>query len=198
MPEKKTSKKRLFVGTFLDAPEMEVLGELKHYDERLAVEWNAKLRWVRPEKLHLTWVFLGDVHEERIPEIEAALAQTVRDVPHLELMYAKPTFWPDRKRARTFVLTPEPAPEAVMVLGERIKKAMKPYAEKIEPKYRPHITVLRMERHGERHGALDLPEWFPLKHKLPIVHHINRIDLIESHVGGAGDYQSIAHWRLIN
>lgn len=197
MPEKKTSKKRLFVGTFLGAPEMESLADLKSYDERLVSEWNAKIRWVRPEKLHLTWVFLGDVHEERIPEIENVLGQVLEDVPHMEAMYVKPTFWPDRKRARTFVVTPDPAPHAVMAVGELIKQAMKPYAEKIEPKYRPHITLFRLERQGVARDPLDVPHWFPLHQKTPIEHHINRIDLIESHLGGTRDYESIAHWRLL-
>lgn len=41
---------------------------------------DAGLRWVRPEAMHLTLKFLGSTSEERLPELEDALAGATRDV----------------------------------------------------------------------------------------------------------------------
>ncbi|MEE8490599.1 MAG: RNA 2',3'-cyclic phosphodiesterase, partial [Acidimicrobiia bacterium] len=34
---------------------------------------NSRLQWVRPESLHVTLKFLGDVGEDRIPDLERAM-----------------------------------------------------------------------------------------------------------------------------
>jgi RNA 2',3'-cyclic 3'-phosphodiesterase len=145
-------KRRLFVGTFLPKSDQDSLGELQEHSEKLAAEWQRKLRWVRPEKLHLTWVFLGSVDEDYIPEIQSKLTALLAEQPPLDVVYSKPTFWPGPKHARTFVLTPDTVSDEVMNLADRIKRDMKPYAEKIEPKYRPHITVMRFD--GNTRGRL--------------------------------------------
>ncbi|MHB9146192.1 MAG: RNA 2',3'-cyclic phosphodiesterase [Symbiobacteriia bacterium] len=44
--------------------------------ERLSRE-HPEFRWVAPDTLHLTLKFLGDVEEQRLPEVEAAIKQAV-------------------------------------------------------------------------------------------------------------------------
>jgi 2'-5' RNA ligase len=186
-------RRRLFIGTFLPEKDRAALLVDAESAEKLSALWGRKIRWVRPEKLHLTWVFLGGVEEERIPEIEARVSAVLHGFGPMDIAYAKPTLWPHARNARTFVLQPERAPEDVVRLGETIKRELKEYAEKLDIKYRPHITLARMDSTKQR---IEVPDWFaPLKH-LPLVHHIDRVDIIESHLGGNKDYESLVGWQL--
>jgi 2'-5' RNA ligase len=186
-------RRRLFVGTFL--PEVDRAAVYVDPDsaDKLATLWGRKIRWVRPDKLHLTWLFLGGVEEERIPDLSLKIEEVVRDFGPMEIEYSKFTLWPHARNARTFVLQPESAPEKVMRLGETIKKELKGYAERLDLKYRPHLTLARMDSTSKR---VEVPDWFPVRKNLPLVHKIDRVDLIESHLGGNKDYVSIAGWQL--
>lgn len=190
-------KRRLFVGTFLPSKDQESLAVLREFDERLSAQWGGRrLRWVRPEKMHVTWLFLGSVHEEIIPEIEEKLSAVLVEQRALELLYDKPALWPNLRQARHFVIEANMVPEEVIELHAKINKALGSYVEHPEQKrYRPHITVLRMDGGGiKTHDAF--PEWFPLKERVPIKHQIQQIDLIESHLGGSKNYEAISTWML--
>lgn len=186
-------KRRLFVGTFLPEAQRGALVPDAESAARLAEEWGRKIRWVRPDKLHLTWVFLGDVEDAVRPEVEAKLSQLLESVAPLQLTYSSMTLWPHARKAKTFVVVPGVVAPQLMQLAERLKSEMRPYADRLEIKYRPHITLARMDPDA---GRIDIPEWFPLRTTLPITHVIDRIDLIESHLHGSKDYESIAHWKL--
>ncbi len=44
-----------------------------------------RLRWVRPQRMHLTLRFLGDIASERIPEAAAAMQRAAGGIRRLEL-----------------------------------------------------------------------------------------------------------------
>lgn len=178
--------KRLFVGTFLSDADKSHVGELKAYDERLSSFWNKKIRWVRQDKLHLTWLFLGDVDVERIDEVDLLLREILQKQPPINLTYSKSLFWPNSRYAKHFVLVPPEVPENVANLAKVIKQKLRLFIEHEEKgDYRPHITLARFDRSVAR--PLTIPDWFPLQNALPIQHDINQIDLIESHIGAVQD-----------
>lgn len=185
-------KRRLFVGTFLPPEHMDAIVRLsEEYDERLSAEWNMKLRWVRGDKLHLTWLFLGGVEPADIPTIESKLSNALHGQAALDLQYSKPVFWPNPRVPRMMVTIPDTVPDAVYDLRGRIKAELDQFCERPEPpKYRPHITLFRSDA-KMKSPRLEMPEWFDWKSTLPLHHHIDRVDLIESHLGGNKDYVSI-------
>ncbi len=65
---------RLFLAISLPAQVKEKLAELQN---KLAAS-GAGVRWVRPEGIHLTLKFLGNVPESRIPEIVSVVQEVVR------------------------------------------------------------------------------------------------------------------------
>ncbi len=177
-------KKRLFVGTFLTEADQQRLGALRQYDERLCETWKRKIRFVAAEKLHLTWLFLGNVEEESVAEIESRLSKIVQRHEHLTLNYERAAFWPNDKRPRSLVLVPPNVPPAVHSLASDIKTELREFLEKEDKHgYRPHVTLMRFGE-GPR-LRIQLPDWVPLERQLPLVHSIGQIDLIESHMGQA-------------
>ena len=67
---------RTFVAVELDAPLRQALAQAQgHLRSRLqpAAGPGVRTQWVKPESIHLTLKFLGDIPEERVGEIRAAL-----------------------------------------------------------------------------------------------------------------------------
>jgi 2'-5' RNA ligase len=65
---------RLFVAIELPGEVREALSRLQHELQRRGLE---KLRWLRPEGIHLTLKFLGETPVEKVPAIEEALSSVV-------------------------------------------------------------------------------------------------------------------------
>lgn len=75
MSEKNT--RRLFLGTFLTPEDQSRIVDGKRTLEPLLAQWNCKLRWVKPEKLHMTWLFMGDCDLETENAIIATIEKMV-------------------------------------------------------------------------------------------------------------------------
>jgi 2'-5' RNA ligase len=68
------AKLRLFVACALPDDVLRAFGRIQDELRRAA---NTRLRWVRPEGIHITLKFLGEVEPGRVAAIEAALAAAI-------------------------------------------------------------------------------------------------------------------------
>jgi RNA 2',3'-cyclic 3'-phosphodiesterase len=68
---------RLFVAIELPGEVREALGRLQHELQQRGLE---KLRWVRPEGIHLTLKFLGATPAEKVPAIDEALRHVTEGI----------------------------------------------------------------------------------------------------------------------
>ncbi len=66
--------KRLFIAIKI-IPEGNTLE--KYHELRQALNYN-KIRWVEPDKLHVTIKFLGDTYEDRIPIVSSVIRSTIK------------------------------------------------------------------------------------------------------------------------
>jgi RNA 2',3'-cyclic 3'-phosphodiesterase len=102
------------------------------------------VKWVRPEALHLTLKFLGDVDDAREADLRAALGQ-VGGGPatlHIEGFGVFPDF--TRPRVVWAGVTPDPALE---LLQHRVEQVFAPLGFPTEAKaFRPHLTLGRAKR----------------------------------------------------
>lgn len=193
-PEDKT--RRLFVGTFLSPGQQEALKHLSEHRDELENLWHCRARIVKPVKLHLTWLFLGDV-EGKLDEIRAKLQPTVSKFSRLSINFDQIEFWPSAKRSRMVVMTPSLVPDAVKEIAAEIESQLKSYVSKPgHREYRPHITLARLERETFKANALELPDWLVSK-SVPVTQRIEKIELIESELGRGGDeYVSLQSFDL--
>lgn len=190
-----TGKRRVFIGTFLAAQDQERLGRLRDCEAQLIAEWQCKVRFVRPEKLHLTWFFIGAVSAEEIDEIAAICAEEARHYGPVQMQFATPTFWPSARGARMLVVQPQSVPPPVIELAGALKSRCRKWAEHEDKRYRPHITLMRFEG-VERQQRLEIPESFPLGECLPVSLDVQMISLIESHLGAGGAYEALNNYPL--
>lgn len=106
---------------------------------------------------HVTLVFLGDVPEERIPDIRA-IADSVRFEP-FRLRFDKAEFWPRPKVAVLSASTvPTELQHLVLSLESTLEKLDMPPETRT---FRPHITIVRRARSFEtqRLAQPALVEW---------------------------------------
>lgn len=189
--------KRLFVGTLLADRHSQSLSRMK---DRLAPQlsevWhNCKLRWVRPEKLHITWLFIGESNEESEQEIKDILASELSTAEPFSLHYDRLEIFGPKSRPKALVLSCRNAPDQVQALAALMRKSLGHLCQKKEDQiFRPHLTLCRFP-HGYR-GKTILPE-LETSEFLPLQQEVACLSLIESHLGGKGDsYERLADYFL--
>jgi len=105
------------------------------------------IRWTRPEGLHLTLKFLGQVEATRVTDVTEAL-NALGPYETFEIEVGGFGFFPSARRPRVFWVGSQATP----VLGElarRVEAAMEPlgFAREDRP-FQPHLTLARLE--GQR------------------------------------------------
>jgi RNA 2',3'-cyclic 3'-phosphodiesterase len=107
------------------------------------------VRWVKSNGLHLTLKFFGEVEEDRLDAIAAALKTATAGVPALDLGFGEVSAFPEPRRARVIVLGLE-GPAALELLANQVERECEPLGFEIEARpFRPHVTLGRV-RQGER------------------------------------------------
>lgn len=202
-------KARLFVGTYLDAEPALVVSKLKQMNGELSERWQLKARFVPLQKLHLTWLFLGDVECDLIESVKSDLKNTIEkwkqnNNQSFHIAYDQIEVWPSLKLPRVIVLESTVSkikcPQAE-TLNSAITEGLGRYCERSDKverfkRFRPHLTVCRFSPDANQMGTgtvkrsltdIETPEDL-----FPLIHKIETISLIESHLNtGADGYASI-------
>jgi 2'-5' RNA ligase len=107
------------------------------------------LRWVRPERWHLTAVFLGDVADDAVPGLVAATGRALAGVPVPALRLAGARQFPGRGRPLRVLWTGvlgEVAP-VVLACEQAARDCGLPLEER---EHVPHLTLARADRPRRR------------------------------------------------
>ena len=145
---------RLFVAIELPGEVREALSRLQHELQRRGLE---KLRWVRPEGIHLTLKFLGPTPADKVPQIEEALTDAAEGVGQHELVLGEVgTFGGSRPRVVWVDLRGDLGP--VRDLQERAERALNALGYEREARsWSPHVTLARVRPETAREAARALP-----------------------------------------
>ncbi len=104
------------------------------------------VKWARADGVHLTLKFLGEVAEEREPDLRAALTRAVAGARALPLVLGGFGVFPDLRRPRVVWVgvTPDPALE---LLQHQVEREFAPLGFATEARaFRPHATLGRATR----------------------------------------------------
>lgn len=113
---------------------------------------------MRPENIHLSLKFLGEVEESREPELRTALKQAVGTRRPLTLEITGFGVFPDYHRPRVLWagITPEPGLE---LLQDGVERAFAPLGFPTEARpFRPHVTLARAARDARPRDFTGLEE----------------------------------------
>jgi 2'-5' RNA ligase len=133
---------RLFVACELPGEVREALATV----QRLLQEQGAEgLRWVRPEGIHLTLKFLGDVPARRLKAIEEALARAVREPFRLSVRLGRLGSFGGSTGLRVVWVGLEGEVEALARLAARVEAALEPMGFPRERRpFAAHLTLGRV------------------------------------------------------
>ncbi len=105
------------------------------------------VRWVRPEGIHLTLKFLGDVEEAQIPGVVAAVARVAGEVAPFTLQTAGVGGFPSRDRARVLWVGIEGDSGALKRLQAGVERVLHPLGFPPERRrFTAHVTLGRARR----------------------------------------------------
>jgi len=115
-------------------------------DDMRGEPWSRSVRWVRPQNLHLTLRFLGDVPADSLQRLEARLEPVVSRVPAFDLEICGLELSPSVKRPRLVVAHTAESRD-LHLLAARIEDAVVAQGLPAERRpFWPHITLGRVRR----------------------------------------------------
>jgi 2'-5' RNA ligase len=104
-------------------------------------------RWVRPEGIHVTLKFIGEVDDSKVPAIRDALS-AVHSAARVELSFHGVGFFPEARRPRVFWAGVEASPSLAEIVAQ-IESRLEPLGIARESrKFQPHLTLARIEKAG--------------------------------------------------
>jgi len=112
------------------------------------------VRWVRPEGIHLTLKFLGEVDPDRIKEIVRKAQEAVKGVGPFKIRIRGVSGFPSAKNPRVIWIGVEDQSGLLRELQMRVEKGLEELGFKREERgYTPHLTLGRL-RSGKEKGAI--------------------------------------------
>jgi 2'-5' RNA ligase len=148
------------------------------------------VRWVRPEGVHVTLKFFGEVPQERTDPIAESLDYAVEGIGPLPLSLSGFGAFPAEDRARTLWAGID-APPGLELLQDRIERRADELGFTSEGGiFRPHVTLGRV-REGERVPRAEMERWSATTLSASFV--ADRVTLFQSTMGTGGSSYTILH-----
>ena len=123
----------------------DVTATLGHLAEQMAQARIGGLRPVRPENMHLTLKFFGNVNARQVDSIIDTLAHTVKTIRPFTIRLGNVSAYPNTKSPRVLWVGLEEDVASLQDAHRRIETALEQVD--IEPdsrEFRPHLTIARM------------------------------------------------------
>jgi 2'-5' RNA ligase len=153
-----------------------------------------RARWVRPEALHLTLRFFGEIPAETADALGGRLSEELAGLPAFSLEFYGCGVFPERRNPRVLWIGVRAPPEPLFELQRRAERAA--IALGFEPEgrgYEPHLTVARF-RGPERGIEAMLREY----REIPLGSvAVTEATLYQSHLSPAGSrYEPLRRFPL--
>lgn len=157
------------------------------------------LRLVRPEGIHLTLKFLGNIDASRVPRIAAALAAASARHTPFRLTLTAPGFFPNADRARVLWIGVGGELRPLIDLQRDVDQTLAALGFAAEKRpFNPHLTIARMRDNAaraDRRRAADALAAYPLPPGIAV--NANAVSLMQSELRpGGAVYTRVAHAPL--
>lgn len=137
----------------IDVPD-EVKSEMMRMQEALRKLPGNRISWTRPQGIHLTLKFLGDIPENEIDDIANVLESALLDQNRFEIQTTLTGGFPNLKRPRVLWLGVDGGDELINIHRRVDKGLYKLGFDKEKKRFNPHLTIGRAK---ELNPRSDLP-----------------------------------------
>lgn len=184
---------RLFIAVNLAESQRRELGELQQQLQ----PYLERVRWVSPEKMHLTLKFLGEVEPGLVPQITAAMGRALSSSGVFYFKLKGLGVFPNPSRARVIWAGMEEGSREMEQLFTRLEAALVPLGFIRERRqFKPHLTLGRGSRPLSREAvarALTNKKGF-----ITSPGKADRVTLYRSHLSrGGAEYEPLAEEYLV-
>jgi RNA 2',3'-cyclic 3'-phosphodiesterase len=156
---------------------------------------HVRASWERPEKIHITLKFLGDVEVSRIEQLSRAAGRAAAHVEPFELTIAGPGAFPPHGPPRVLWLGIEDASGQLSNLQRSLEDecAAAGFQRDSRP-FKPHLTLARLRT---PHGARELADAHRAASFEPQTFNVSELVLMRSELGPGGSrYTPLSHHAL--
>ena len=141
------------------------------------------VRWVRPEGIHLTLKFLGNVSKDAMPAIESGMRRAVKGISPFTVQMQGAGCFPNSERPRVLWLGLQGDLEPLITVQSRLEGSLEALGMDREARrFRPHLTLGRVS------GGLSGGWVERLKETL---HSIGEMEPCDLHIGGLSLMESV-------
>lgn len=146
MTKPKSNAIRAFVAAWADDATRLAVQALRARLERRCPAATTDIKWVEPERLHLTLRFLGDVSPNAIAALVDAMTRAAQ-TPSLDLELRGVGAFPNLRRAETIWIRVASGAERFASLAERVSAELSSlgFAKESRP-FKAHLTIGRAKR----------------------------------------------------
>ena len=118
------------------------------------------LRWTRPDGIHLTLKFLGNVEPEQILSVTGALEKACAEVPAFTIQVRNVGCFPNARRPRVLWVGVEEGTGQLARLQERLERNLEVLGFEPERRgFHPHLTLARASRSARPADLRQVGAW---------------------------------------
>ena len=130
--------------------------------QNLLEKSGADVRWVKPERAHLTLKFLGDTAPGQVEDIDGTLKSIALAADEFEVEFGGVGFFGPKKRPRVLWIGVQKGLEQLRGLQKAIDRKLKKAGFAPETKeYSPHLTLGRFRSNKNAGALLEFMEKHP-------------------------------------
>lgn len=169
----------------------EVQVALNLVEEQLISKGVDGIRWVKPENIHLTILFLGDISQRRVGDIIAVMDKAAKACSPFVIKIGGLGAFPDRRKPRV-VWVGVDAPIELIHLHHNIETGLVPIGCQSDGKrLKPHLTIGRIKHQASRQSLDMVSEVLNGKNYLAVCEQmVESIHLIKSKLLQSGPVYS--------
>jgi RNA 2',3'-cyclic 3'-phosphodiesterase len=132
--------------------------------QQLLEKSGADIRWVKPERAHLTLKFLGDTTPDQVEEIGGTLKSIASAAGDFEVVFGSMGVFGPKKRPRVLWVGVQKGLEQLRGLQKAVDRKLKKSGFTPETKeYSPHLTLGRFRSNKNAGTLLEFMEKHPQK-----------------------------------
>ena len=175
---------RAFIALYLSP---QLLDECLRIQKTLGRRFDC-IRWTKPEQIHLTLKFLGDLDEQGVPEVSRAIESAVSQINPFDIVLGACGRFPEDRPARIVWVGFNKGAAQLSSLERAVSAAVTPlgFAPEKRP-FVPHLTIGRVDDGG---NIKNLSRVISEIQVSPLRQRLDSIKLMKSELGRGGAVHS--------